>query len=158
MSPLTSVNHTTFLFLKPPAPWELKDSFPAKTHIDRMRMNVGAGGYRQGAQAARTSAGDPGFRRSAPAMLTAESARFSAFPAHSATSSVCPLGILTTSHRDATCSNKDVSEVDRAHRRWGPGLHFCWESGNAGWWKQLWRRKLLGRWREIFISYCLPLP
>lgn len=61
MSPLTSVNHTTFLFLKPPTPWELKDSFPAKTHVDRMRMNVGAGGYRQGAQAARTSAGDPGF-------------------------------------------------------------------------------------------------
>lgn len=157
MSPLKSVNHTTFLFLKPPTPWELKDSFPAKTHVDRMRMYVGAGGYRQGAQAARTSAGDPGF----PEERAGHAHRWAC--QDQIPSWFSDVRFVPTGNFNYISQRLHMLEQRRVGGGQSPpkvraASAFLLRIRNAGWWKQLWRRKLLGRWREIFISYCPPLP
>ena len=158
MSPLTSVNLHDFSFSQTTCPLRTQGlKFAAKTHAGRVCTNVGAGGYRQGAQAARASAGNPAF----PEERAGHARRWAC--QDQVASSFTDVQLVPTG--DFNCISLRLRMLEQSHVGGGQsppkvsaGSAFLLRIRNAGWWNQLWRRKLFGRWREIFISYCLPLP
>lgn len=113
---------TTFLFLKPSASENSRLEFPAKTHIGRVRVNFQTSGHHQGAQAARTSAGDPGSQISVVAMLAAEPVRDTQ---RGPDWFLVPTRNFSKAwQRLRACLNKDASGVDRAQGRQGRGPQF----------------------------------